>query len=151
MRGKGAMAITIREARAADAGAAIETLRRSIAELCLADHQGDAQEIADWLANKTVESWHAWGTRDDAVVLVALRDGAIVGVGMVTLAGEILLNYVHPEARFVGVSKALLGAMEERLRAGQVQTCHLTSTLTAREFYESCGYRGAGLTLAKGL
>ena len=142
MRGKGAMGITIREARAADAGAAIETLRRSIAELCLADHQGDAQEIADWLANKTVESWHAWGTR---------RDAAIVGVGMVTLAGEILLNYVHPEARFVGVSKALLGAMEERLRAGQVQTCHLTSTLTAREFYESCGYRGAGLTLAKGL
>jgi N-acetylglutamate synthase-like GNAT family acetyltransferase len=145
------MVITIREARAADAGAAVETLRRSITELCLPDHLGDAQEIADWLANKTVESWQAWVARGDAAVLVALRGGDVVGVGMVTLAGEVLLNYVHPKARFVGVSTALLGAMEARLRAGDVQTCYLTSTLTAQGFYESCGYRGVGLDLAKAL
>ena len=146
--------IQIRQATEADAAEAVRTLRRSIAELCIADHQNDPTEVEGWLGNKTVEAWRKWIVRDDAVVLVAERDRKVIGVGMATLSGDILLNYVHPEARFGGVSKAILAGLEEVLRSRDVQCCRLESTITARSFYESCGFRseeGNALMLAKSL
>lgn len=48
---------------------------------------------------------------------MAVEGGMILGVGAVTDKGEITLNYVSPDARFRGVSRALLGALEtERSR-----------------------------------
>ncbi|QDY69411.1 GNAT family N-acetyltransferase [Qingshengfaniella alkalisoli] len=146
--------IQIRQAIESDAAEAISTLRRSITELCTADHQNDPTEIENWLGNKTFEGWSKWIRRDDAVVLVAERDGMIIGVGMAILSGDILLNYVHPAARFGGVSKAILAALEETLRARGVHCCRLQSTITARSFYESCGFKSEGndtLMLAKSL
>lgn len=134
----------IRQATEADAAGAISTLRRSITELCVSDHQNDPTEVESWLYNKTAESWNKWIERDDAVVLVAERNGKVVGVGMVTLSGEILLNYVHPGARFSGVSKAIVAGLEEVLRSRDVQYCRLKSTITARSFYESRGFRSEG-------
>lgn len=148
------MAIQIRLATEADALDAISTLRRSIAELCVADHQNDPAEIDGWLGSKTEEAWRKWIARDDAVVLVAERDRKVVGVGMATLNGDIMLNYVHPEARFRGVSKAVLAGMEKVLRSHDVQRCRLESTITAKSFYESCGFRpesGNALMLSKSL
>lgn len=133
--------IQIRRATEADAAGAISTLRRSITELCVADHQNSPTEIEEWLGNKTVESWRKWIAQDDAVVLVAEQERKVVGVGMATLSGEILLNYVHPEARFSGVSKAILAGLEEALKSQGVACCRLQSTLTAQPFYKSCGYR----------
>ena len=100
--------IEIRQAMEADAVEAVNTLRRSITELCVADHQNDPSEIEAWLGNKTVETWRQWIARDNAVVLVAERERKIIGVGMASLSGDILLNYVHPDARYGGVSKAIL-------------------------------------------
>ncbi|WP_078541772.1 GNAT family N-acetyltransferase [Thioclava sp. DLFJ5-1] len=136
--------IEIRQAMEADAVEAVTTLRRSITELCVADHQNDPPEIEDWLGNKTVETWRQWIARDDAVVLVAERDRKIIGVGMASLSGDILLNYVHPDARFGGVSKAILSGLEDVLRAHGIRRCRLESTVTARPFYESCGFRAEG-------
>jgi GNAT superfamily N-acetyltransferase len=59
---------------------------------------------------------------------------------MAALRGEVLLNYVHPDARLSGVSKALLAAMERELRSCKVPRCELESTITARRFYERCEY-----------
>ncbi|MAQ39032.1 MULTISPECIES: GNAT family N-acetyltransferase [Thioclava] len=136
--------IEIRQAMEADAVEAVTTLRRSITELCVADHQNDPSEIEDWLGNKTVETWRQWITRDDAVVLVAERNRKVIGVGMATLSGNILLNYVHPDARFGGVSKAILSGLEDVLRARGIRRCRLESTVTAQSFYESCGFRAEG-------
>lgn len=136
--------IQIRQATEADAAAAIGTLRRSITELCVLDHRNDPAQVEGWLGNKTVEVWREWIAQDDAFVLVAERDGKVVGVGMATLSGDILLNYVHPEARFAGVSKAVLAGLEEELKARGVQCCRVLSTVTARSFYESCGFRPEG-------
>lgn len=136
--------IEIREAMDADAAEAVNTLRRSIAELCVADHHNDPVEIEGWLSNKTVETWRQWIARNDSLVLVAERDSAIIGVGMASLSGDILLNYVHPDARFGGVSKAVLSGLEDVLRAHGVRCCCLESTVTARSFYESCGFRSEG-------
>ena len=134
------MDIQIRDGTAADAAEAVNALRRSIAELCVADHRHDRTELDEWLRNKTAAAWQQWIARDDAVVLVAERNSKIIGVGMATLSGEILLNYVHPEARFEGVSKAILEVIEAKLRLQNVQRCQLESTVTARSFYESCGF-----------
>jgi N-acetylglutamate synthase-like GNAT family acetyltransferase len=87
-------------------------------------------------------------------VVVAERDSEIVGVGMASLSGEIMLNYVHPEARFGGVSKSILATLEETLRFLGVQRCRLESTINAQSFYESCGFRpeaGNALILFKPL
>jgi GNAT superfamily N-acetyltransferase len=146
--------IEIREAMDADAVEAINTLRRSITELCVADHQNNPCEVEDWLSNKTVETWRQWITRDDATVLVVERDRKIVGVGMATLNGDILLNYVHPDARFGGVSKAILSGLEEVLRTRGIRRCRLEATVTAQSFYENCGFRSEGgdpLLLSKSL
>lgn len=128
----------------ADAVEAVNTLRRSITELCVADHQNDPSEIEAWLGNKTVETWRQWIARDNAVVLVAERERKIIGVGMASLSGDILLNYVHPDARYGGVSKAILSGLEDVLRAHGIRCCRLESTVTARSFYESCGFRSEG-------
>jgi len=123
--------IEIRQATDADADEAVSTLRLSITELCVADHQNDPTEMEGWLSNKTVETWRRWIARADAIVLVAERDEKIIGVGMATLNGDVLLNYVHPGARFDGVSKALLSGLEGSLRSRGIRRCQLESTVTA--------------------
>lgn len=134
------MNITIRRATTADAAQAVEILRRSITALCDLDHQNDPAALAGWLQNKTVSNLLNWIARPDAAILVAIRASKLVGVGMIDQGGAILLNYVDPDARFQGVSKRLLAAMEtEALRHGAV-TCQVESTLTARPFYLRRGY-----------
>ena len=87
-------------------------------------------------------------------MVVAERDSEVVGVGMASLSGEIMLNYVHPEARFCGVSKSILAAIEDTLRSLGVHRCRLESTITAQSFCESFGFRpeaGNALILLKPL
>jgi GNAT superfamily N-acetyltransferase len=130
----------IRDAVAEDAPAACQVIRRSISELCVADHANDPAILARWLSNKTPEIVALWIARPDSSVLVAVEHATIIAVGSVTDAGEITLNYVSPDARFRGVSRALLRALEARaLERGNAQ-CTLTSTETARRFYGSNGY-----------
>ncbi len=65
-------------------------------------------------------------------------------MGAAVASGKITLNYVLPEARFRGVSKAVLSALEAYLRAeGHVRST-LSSTRTAHRFYREAGYVGAG-------
>jgi GNAT superfamily N-acetyltransferase len=134
----------IRAARPEDAMAACVTMRRSITELCTADHGGDPAVLERWLANKTPASFLAWLARADNTVLVAVAEDAILAVGAVTDAGEINLNYVSPAARFRGVSRAMLAALEARAAERGSRRCILTSTATARRLYETAGYTANG-------
>ncbi len=131
-----------RRARPEEAEAACAVLRRSITELCHADHRGDAETISLWLANKTPENVRRWIER--AVVLVAVEDGALLGVASLWLGGEIGLNYVAPEERFRGVSKSLLAGLEAEARALGLERLTLNGTATARRFYRACGYAETG-------
>ena len=58
-----------------------------------------------------------------------------------TKAGEITLNYVSPEARFRGVSRALMEHLEAQARQLGLDRCTLNSTETARKFYLSLWYQ----------
>jgi GNAT superfamily N-acetyltransferase len=130
----------IRDAVAEDAPAACQVMRRSITELCVADHRDDPTILMRWLSNKTPEIVVSWIARPDNSLLVAVEHSTIIAVGSVTDAGEITLNYVSPDARFRGVSRALLGALEARALERGNARCTLTSTQTARRFYKSNGY-----------
>jgi len=133
----------IRDAIEEDASAACEVMRRSIAELCVADHRNDAAILGRWLSNKTPEIFKSW-IRPGNTLLVTVEDNAILGVGCVTDAGEITLNYVSPDARFRGVSAALLGALEACAKERGNERCMLDSTKTARRFYLARGYSEDG-------
>jgi GNAT superfamily N-acetyltransferase len=130
----------IRDAVLDDSAAACNVLRRSIAELCVADHGKDPAILARWLAYKTPENLASWIARPDNSMLVAVEGGAILCVGAVTDNGEITLNYASPDARFRGVSRAMLAALEARAMERGNSGCTLLSTETARRLYLSAGY-----------
>ena len=100
--------------------------------------------LARWLSNKTPETFLSWLKRPDNSLLVAVENGRILGVGGVTDAGEINLNYVSPDARFRGVSRAMLGALEARAAARGNVCCTLASTEPAHRFYRAAGYIEVG-------
>jgi GNAT superfamily N-acetyltransferase len=139
----------IRNAVPADAVAACTVLRRSIAELCIADHHNDPGILRQWLGNKTPAIFMSWLAEAGNSVLVAV-DGEstgeiILAVGAVKDTGEITLNYVSPDARFRGVSRALLAALEDRAAATGNTSCALVSTETAHRFYQRIGYVDVGM------
>src|ERR1700722_11953166 len=133
----------IRDAVSEDAAAACEVMRRSIAELCAPDHRNDPEFLQRWLSNKTPDIFKSW-IRSGNVLLVAVEGASIVAVGGVTDAGEITLNYVSPDARFRGVSTAMLDALERRARERGNRRCRLNSTQTALRFYLARGYSQDG-------
>src|SRR5437868_5408139 len=104
----------VRKADVADAPEACTVLRRSIIELCHQDHQNDERYLKAWLSNKTVENVTRWILQGD--VFVTDEDGSIAGVGAMNRTGKITLNYVSPDFRFRGVSRALVHAMEANMR-----------------------------------
>jgi GNAT superfamily N-acetyltransferase len=137
--------VAVRKAESRDAEAAVEVLRRSIAELCTLDHRGDADTLAKWLANKTRENFVAWLAREDDFCVVAEANGQILGVGLIHRSGEIRLCYLAPGAQRKGVRKAIYLALEEKARVWGVKRLQLDSTASARSFYERLGFRSAGV------
>ncbi|MDR3474892.1 MAG: GNAT family N-acetyltransferase [Devosia sp.] len=136
------MMLTVRLAEPADADAATQVLRRSIIELCVADHRNDPVALAGWLANKTPEMFRSWLERAGNSIVVAVGDdGVVFGVGGCSRDAEITLNYVSPDARFAGVSSVLLADLEERLRRAGAAGCRLISTQTAHRFYLRRGFQ----------
>lgn len=135
----------VRSARSEDAQAAIEVLRCSISELCFPDHGSDPEILSGWLANKTSADFEVWLESTQSVIVVAQDETAnMLGVGAANTSGEITLNYVHPDARFTGVSTAILAWLERWLLERDVSRVALQSTRTAHAFYLSRGYRDDG-------
>lgn len=138
------MNMEIRNAVITDAPAACEVLRRSISELCVADHDNDPVILGRCLAKKMPELVKSWITQPGNSMLLAVEGGMVVEVGSVTDQGEITANYVSLDARFQGASRALLRAFEARATERGNTRCTLMSTETARSFYLSAGYTEDG-------
>ena len=127
--------VIVRRATAGDAAEICEVVRSSITDLCVADHRNDAELLGRWLQNKTPENVTRWIGNPHNFNLLAEYDGHISAAGCVTTSGEIILNYVHPRARFQGISSCLLSALEEVIKGRGIMLCRLESTTTARRFY----------------
>ena len=69
--------VAIRAAHAGDAAVIADLLRRSIAELCVIDHENNPAWLEPWLANKTPEIVASWIANPANHMFVALRSGRI--------------------------------------------------------------------------
>ena len=87
------------------------------------------------------------GRDDDAVHLVALRDGALVGTcrllpgGATVLLGRLA---VDPAARRQGIASRLLAAAEAWSRAHRARRLALSAQTYAMGLYERAGYEAVG-------
>lgn len=106
------MTLHVRRARSEDTGAACATVRRSIEVCSVEDHGGERARLDAWPRNKTPEDFLAWIQDDDLYCNVAERGSNLVGFGMASFSGELLLCFGTPEVRFQGVGKAVLQAIE---------------------------------------
>jgi GNAT superfamily N-acetyltransferase len=138
------MSITVRPASDADAGAACDVLRRSIRELCVADHGHDEQVLSAWLANKTPENVRTWINSPSSFSVVAVEGAEVRGFGLVQRDGEIQMCYLVREAQYRGAGKLMLRALEEQAARWGLNAVFLTSSVTARQFYERNGYVPSG-------
>jgi len=136
--------LRVRAATGHDAQAAVEVIRRSISELCTADHRGDPATLEEWLANKTAARFRGWLARSGQYTVVVERDGTLCGVGMMGPDGSVRLCYVHPDHTRCGVGRALVDAMQSEARARGMDRLHLDATLSAMAFYEAMGFRRVG-------
>ena len=127
-----------------DAETAVDVVRQSIVELCTADHRGDAETLARWLANKTVSNFVTWFASVDNYCVVAEVDGRVSGVGALKRSGEISLLYLAPSVKGRGIGKAVHVALEEQARVWDLRELNLESTELACAFYEGLGYRSTG-------
>lgn len=138
------MTLAVRLASSGDAEAVVALVRRSITELCTADHHNDAAILDRWLANKTPENFRAWISGPDNFCVVAEIDGRVSGVGLVHRSGEIWLVYLAPGSLRQGMGRAIHAALETQARAWGLRKLHLDSTLLAQVFYAALGYHPAG-------
>jgi GNAT superfamily N-acetyltransferase len=139
------MSLEIRIAASSDAEAACNVLRRSITECCEPDHHNDPAILDAWLGNKTPQMVANWFSSPTNFSLVAVSEGEVVGVALLTGAGKLALCYLLPEARGRGVGKALLTRMEEQACGWGVKALQLHSTATGKAFFAQRGYVDAGL------
>ena len=96
------MNCSIRKALPKDVQAACSVLRRSISECCIEDHHNDPEILSAWLRNKTPENLTSWFSSPANFPVVATSGKDVVGVGLLSTKGEVLLCYVLPEVRFAG-------------------------------------------------
>lgn len=137
------MQTRIRNATSEDALVICDVLRQSISACCGADHHGDPEVIAGWLANKTANNVGKWITAEGAIALVAYWGGTAVGFALV-VGDELALCYVTPQVLHQGVGKALLQEAVSRARAQGVSLLRLDSTRTALAFYLRHGFSVTG-------
>ncbi len=136
--------VTIRPARPDDAEAMSEVLCASIRTLCAPDHQDDTEVIDAWTRNKSPRGVRQWFDNPDVSIFVALTGTAVAGVGGISADGHVILNYVAPDHRFEGVSRAMMARLESELAGRGIAEARLTSTATAHRFYKSIGWSDSG-------
>lgn len=108
------------------------------------DHKNDPAILDAWLGNKTPQMVASWFSSPTNFSLVALEDGVVIGVALLTGAGKLALCYLLPEARSKGAGKALLARVEQQACSWGVKALQLHSTATGEAFFASQGYIHSG-------
>ena len=138
------MPYTIQRANSVYAEEIARLMQRSIVELCVDDHGSDPGTYSPWLASKTGDKVEKLVNGTGRSVAAFNESRSVVGFAMGTPEGEVVFNYVAPEYRFQGISKALLRDLENYFAACGNSHATLTTTLTAEKFHVSRGYKDTG-------
>lgn len=136
--------LSVRAPTNQDSAPVAALLRRSITELCAADHNHDPARLEHWLNNKTPATFLSWLENPHLIPRIIELGDAVAGFGMANLGGEILLNYVSPDFRFQGISARTLADLEHELFQRGITDLSLSSTETAHEFYARRGWQDHG-------
>jgi len=138
------MPYTVARASSADSHEIAKLLRRSIIELCQSDHGDEPDRYEAWLKTKSADQVEKWIDGPGGAFVAQDQDKRILGFVMGSPSGQVLMTHVLPEARFTGVSKALMRAVEDYFRDRGLDLAHLNSTGTADRFYRAIGYTETG-------
>jgi ribosomal protein S18 acetylase RimI-like enzyme len=139
-----AVGVSVRLASVEDAPVVTDILRRSISQLCVEDHRNDSESLELWLKNKTIPIVRGWFESPTLYCVVGCIDGMVSGSAAMNAEGEVLLCYVDPGARFQGVSAAMILALEKEAQNRRLADIRLSSTITAKRFYQERGYMAIG-------
>ncbi len=136
------MSYGIRRAKPEDALEIIDSHVRSIREVCSSDY--NAEQIQAWSGGDfSAEHWHKTILSDFVwVIEVGAR---VRGFGHMSIldanVAEVMGLYFAPEAKGLGGGKELMQIMSREAKARGIASLRLHSTLTAKPFYESFGFR----------
>jgi GNAT superfamily N-acetyltransferase/ADP-ribose pyrophosphatase YjhB (NUDIX family) len=139
--------IVIRVAVPGEEAAIHDAHLRSIREICVKDH--GLEEVRGWGYRPLENRWIAQ-IRTGYVWVVEYQN-AIHGVGHIRMFEEagkqqcyLHALYFTPEVKGKGAGKQLVKLMIETARILQANVLFLDSTITAKKFYERCGFVDAG-------
>lgn len=128
--------LTIRLATPADIPALSDLIQRTVRLSNAADYPADVVELicANYLPDKVA---HRLGERD---IFVCLEGDCIVGT--IGLGGDRLRSlFVERGLQGRGVGARLVAHLEAHARKAGLDELQLSSSITARGFYERLGYR----------
>jgi len=134
----------VRRATASDVDASVALLIASITTLCAEDHSNDPETLAQWLRNKTGADFQRWLADPENFIVIAESRSVVCGVATLHSSGTIRLCYVLPGMQRHGAGRALIQCLEAEARARGLPELSLTSTGSARRFYERLGFVPAG-------
>jgi putative acetyltransferase len=134
--------VVVRSMRVDEARRFLEIHRAAVRELAVKDYPPSV--IDQWpplpITDAIVERFLT--NPDDEIRLIAVLDGATVGIGaLVTAAYELRACYVVPDFTRLGVGAAIASEIERIARQHRLDYLQLESSVTAEPFYAALGYR----------
>lgn len=131
------MPFDIRPMTGEDGPALRELFRQSIQQI--ASKHYDADAIAAWSASADDADFV---TRlQHGLTLVALLHGEAVGFAQLQPASHIEMMYLSPQGSGLGIATLLCQHLEDEARIAGSKTLTTASSLAARRFFESMGFR----------
>ncbi len=133
------MTFIIKKAVAADAEGIHSMHMASIRQLCSSDYT--SEQIAAWTSTPTPEGY-VYSMQSGERMFVAVENGQVIGYSAIR-RDEICAMFVHPDHVGRGVGKSLLRRAEREAFKKGFREAHLSSTLTAIQFYKKLGWIAA--------